>query len=174
MPLSLFEASVPAYVQTLNAFSVVLDKAAAHAEARKIDPATLLSMRLYPDMLPFTRQVQIAADFARKPLGRLAGVELVAIPDEEKSFAELKTRIAKTLDFINGLKRSDVDAGADREISFPVGPKQATMRGTDYLFNFALPNFYFHYVTAYDILRHCGVEIGKNDFVGKIPGFAPV
>src|ERR1700722_11574342 len=108
MPLSLFESSVPAYVQTLNALSGVLDKAAAHAEARKIDPATLLSMRLYPDMLPFTRQVQIAADFARKPLGRLAGVELASIPDEEKSFGELKARIAKTLDFINGLKRSDV------------------------------------------------------------------
>lgn len=174
MPLSLFDASVPGYVQMLNAFSAVLDKAAAHAEARKIDPAVLLSMRLYPDMLPFTRQVQIAADFARKPLGRLAGVELATIADEEKSFGELTARIAKTLDSINGLRRADVDAGADRQISFPVGPKQVTMRGTDYLFHFAMPNFYFHYVTAYDILRHCGIEVGKTDFMGKIPGFAPV
>ena len=173
MSQTISKTCVPLYGQMLGALSGVLDKAAAHAEARKIDPAVLLSMRLYPDMLPFTRQVQIAADFARKPLGRLAGVELAAIADDEKSFGELKARLAKTIDVVNGLKASDIDAGAARQISFPVGPKQATMGGTEYLYHFALPNFFFHYVTAYDILRHAGVEVGKMDFMGNVPGFNP-
>jgi uncharacterized protein len=174
MPLAISETCVPLYLQMLSALSGVLDKAAAHAEARKIDPAVLLSMRLYPDMLPFTRQVQIAADFARKPLGRLVGAELAVIADEEKTFGELKARIAKTIDAVKSFKASDIDAGAGKPITFPVGPKQVTMQGLDYLYNFALPNFFFHYVTAYDILRHAGVEIGKFDFMGKIPGFNPV
>jgi hypothetical protein len=171
MSTAISQTCVPLYVQMIEAFSAALDKAAAHAEARKIDPAVLLSMRLYPDMLPFTRQVQIAADFARKPLGRLAGIEAPAIADEEKTFGELKARLATTLDFINGLKSSDIDAGATRNVTFPVGPKQATMNGTEYLYHFALPNFFFHYTTAYDILRHAGVELGKRDFMGKVPGF---
>ena len=174
MPLSISEASVPVYVQMLDALSGVLAKGAAHAAARKIDPAVLLSTRLYPDMFPFTRQVQIATDFARKPLGRLAGVELATIADVEKTSGERETRVSSTLDFIRGLKRGDIDAGAERDITFPVGPKQVTLQGRNYLFHFALPNFFFHYATAYGILRHCGVEVGKFDFMGKIPGFAPM
>ena len=174
MSLAISQTCVPLYVQMINALSGVLDKGAAYAEARKIDPAVLLTMRLYPDMLPFTRQIQIAADFARKPLGRLAGVDLPAIADEEKTFGELKARLIMTLDFIQRLKTADIDAGATRQISFPVGPKQATMGGADYLYHFALPNFFFHSVTAYDILRHAGVEIGKFDYMGQVPGFNPV
>ena len=110
----------------------------------------------------------------RKPLGRLAGVEVASVADEEKTFGELETRVATTLDFIHGLKRGDIDAGAERDITFPVGPKQVTMQGRNYLFHFAMPNFFFHYATAYGILRHCGVEVGKFDFMGKIPGFPPM
>lgn len=174
MSFSISEACVPVHVQMLDALAGVLAKGAAHAAARKIDPAVLLSTRLYPDMFPLSRQVQIATDFARKPLGRLAGVELANIADEEKTFGELEARVATTLDFIRGLSHSDIDAGADRDITFPVGPKQVTLRGRVYLFQFAMPNFFFHYTTAYGILRHCGVDVGKLDFVGQIPGFPPM
>ena len=167
MSFSLYAASIPAFVTTLSGLSKILDKAAAHCEAKKIDPATLLGMRLYPDMFSFTRQVQLTCDFAKNTAGRLTG-EPPKIPDEEKSFAELKARIAKTVDYLKGFKPADIDATAAKEVTFPIGPqKTMTLKGDAFLLGFGLPNFYFHATTAYDILRHAGLEIGKRDFLGR-------
>ena len=157
----------PAFLTTLGALSKILDKAAAHCEAKKIDPAALLTMRLAPDMFTFTRQVQLTCDFAKNTMGRLTG-EPPKFPDEEKSFADLKARIAKTIDYVKGFTPAQIDAAADKDVTFPIGPQQTmTLKGADYLVGFALPNFYFHATTAYDILRHCGVELGKRDFLGR-------
>ena len=155
-------ASIPVFEISLNALSVLLDKAEAYAEAKKIDPAALLSTRLFPDMFTLTRQVQSACDQAKNGGARLAGIDA--------SFPELKARIAKTVAFVKTLDAKKIDASADREITFPLGPtNKGHMKGADYLNHFVLPNFYFHATTAYDILRHCGVEIGKRDFLGAIP-----
>jgi uncharacterized protein len=170
MPQTMSQSSLPTFEITLNALSAVLDKAEAFAKAKKIDSAVLLRTRLAPDMFDLTRQVQVATDQARRGAARLAGVEPPSVPDNETSIAELKDRIAKTVAFVKGLDRKALDAAAEREITFPLGPeKKAHMKGDDYLNHFVLPNFYFHCTTAYDILRHCGVEIGKQDFVGQIP-----
>ena len=167
MPISMSSVAVTSFESTLTALSKILDKAAAHCEAKKIDPATLLSMRLYPDMFTFTRQVQLACDFAKNTLGRLTS-EPPKFPDEEKSFADLKARIAKTVDYVKGFTPAQVDASAGKDVTFPIGPQQTmTLKGAEYLIGFALPNFYFHATTAYDILRHCGVELGKRDFLGR-------
>ena len=167
MPLSISSVGVSSFVTTLGALSKILDKAAAHCAARKIDPAALLTMRLYPDMFAFTRQVQLTCDFAKNTIGRLTG-EPPKFPDEEKSFAELKARIARTVEYVNGFTPAQVDAAADKDVTFPIGPQQTmTLKGADYLVSFALPNFFFHATTAYDILRHAGVEIGKRDFLGR-------
>ena len=167
MPLSMSSASVPTFVQMLTALSKILDKAAAHCTQKKIDPSVLLNMRLFPDMLPFTKQIQLASDFAKNGAARLSGVEAPKFPDEEKSFDELKARIAKTVDFVNSVKPDKLDGTEDKDITFPVGPQSMTLKGEAYLVHFALPNFYFHATTAYNILRHCGVEIGKRDFLGR-------
>jgi uncharacterized protein len=170
MPQSMSQSSLPTLEITLNALSAVLDKAEAFATAKKIDPAVLLRTRLAPDMFDLTRQVQIATDQARRGAARLAGVEPPSAPDNETTIAQLKERIAKTVAFVKGLDRKAVDASAEHEITFPLGPeKKGHMKGDDYLNHFVLPNFYFHCATAYDILRHCGVEIGKQDFIGQIP-----
>jgi hypothetical protein len=162
MPQTMSQSSLPTFEITLNALSAVLDKAEAFATAKKVDPAVLLRTRLAPDMFDLTRQVQIATDQARRGAARLAGVEPPSAPDKE--------RIAKTVAFVKGLDRKAVDASAEREITFPLGPeKKGSMKGDDYLNHFVLPNFYFHCTTAYNILRHCGVEIGKQDFIGQIP-----
>jgi hypothetical protein len=166
MPLSMYEASVPAFLQMLGALSGILDKAAAYAAARKIDPAVLLNARLYPDMLPMKRQIQIAADFAKGTAGRLAGVELPKYEDTEASFEELKTRIEKTVAFVRSLDRQAIDGTEEKEITLTVGGQPRTFKGQAYLVQFALPNFYFHATTAYAILRHNGLEIGKRDFMG--------
>ena len=166
MPLSMHSASAPAFLQTLAALDKIIDKAAAHCAAKKIDPSALLTARLYPDMLPLARQVQIACDFAKNTIARLGGVEAPKMADEEKTFDELKARIAKTTDFVKGVKAGQVDGSEEKEITFPVGGKPMTFKGEPYLVGFALPNFYFHAATAYDILRHNGVEIGKRDFLG--------
>ena len=167
MALSMHSVGVPAFLNTLGALSKILDKAAAHCEGRKIDPAALLTMRLAPDMFTFTRQVQLTCDFAKNTMGRLAG-EPPKFPDEEKSFAELKARIAKTVEYVKSFTPAQIDASADKDVTFPIGPQQTmTLKGADYLVGFALPNFYFHATTAYDILRHCGVELGKRDFLGR-------
>ena len=168
MPMS--TSSISSFQIGLAALSAVLDKAEAHAEARKIDPTVLLNTRLFPDMFTFTRQVQIACDQAKNGGARLAGVEAPKFEDNEKSFAELKTRIAKTIAYVKTLDAQKIDASADREITFPLGPvKKGHMKGAEYLDHFVLPNFYFHLSTAYGILRHCGVEVGKLDFLGTIP-----
>ena len=167
MSLSMHALAVPTFLNTLGALSKILDKAAAHCEAKKIDPTTLLTMRLYPDMFTFTKQVQLSCDFAKNTMGRLTG-EPPKFPDEEKSFAELKARIAKTVDYVKGFTPAQVDAAAAKDVTFPIGPQQTmTLKGAEYLVGVALPNFYFHATTAYDILRHCGVELGKRDFLGR-------
>src|SRR5215467_12272595 len=157
--MSMSNASIPVFEIGLNALSAILDKAEAYAEAKTIDPTVLLNARLFPDMFAFTRQVQSACDQAKNGGARLAGLDPPKYEDNEKTIAVLKTLDAKK-----------IDASADREITFPLGPNnKGHMKGADYLNHFALPNFYFHLTTAYDILRHCGVEIGKRDFLGAIP-----
>src|SRR6266700_3937689 len=162
-------ASIPVFEIGLNALSAILDKAETYAEAKSIDPTVLLSARLFPDMFAFTRQVQIACDQAKYGGARLAGIDPPRYEDNEKTIAELKARIAKTIAFVQALDARKIDESADREITLPLGPKSGHMKGADYLNHFALPNFYFHVTPAYDILRHCGVEIGKIDFLGAIP-----
>jgi uncharacterized protein len=170
MPFSLSGASLPVFETGLNALSVLLDKAEAFATAKKIDPAVLLHTRLAPDMFDFTRQVQTATDQARRGSARLAGVEPPSVPDTETTIAELKARIAKTIDYLKTLDAKAIDASVDREIKIPLGANASgLMKGADYLNLFVLPNYFFHLTTAYAILRHCGVEVGKRDFIGSIP-----
>eukprot|EP01037_Dinobryon_pediforme_P006251 gene6251-6319_t len=166
----LYEATISAFTQQLNALSAILDKAAAHAEAKKIDPLVLTSARLAPDMLPLTRQVLIACDFAKNTSGRLAGGEIPKFADDEKTFEELKARIAKTLGYIAQIDAAKIEAAAGRDIEFTIGPNKMKMEAAAYALRFALPNFYFHSTTAYDILRHNGVELGKRDFMGTVAG----
>ena len=170
MSLSMSAASLPVFETGLNALSGVLDKTDAHAAAKKIDASVLLGSRLSPDMFSLTRQVQVACDQAKNGSARLAGVEPPAYEDKETTIAQLKERIAKTLAYVKTLDAKKIDASADREITFPLGAtNKGHMKGTDYLTQFVLPNFYFHLTAAYAILRHCGVEIGKRDFLGAIP-----
>ncbi|WP_158816572.1 DUF1993 family protein [Methylocapsa sp. S129] len=173
MSTLLYQATVPVFVQTLGALDAIIDKAAAHATAQKIDPAVLLASRLRPDMLPFVRQTQIVCDNAKNMAGRLAGAEIPRFEDNEASFDDIKARIKKTLDYIGGVNSQDIEAGENREIVFPIGPNKMKMKGADYIFHFALPNFYFHLTTAYGILRHNGVELGKRDFLGAVVGVSP-
>jgi len=169
MPSSLSQASVSAFEIGLNALSGVLDKAAAFAAAKKIDPAVLLNSHLSPDMFNLTRQVQVVTDQARRGSARLAGAEPPSYEDNETTIDQLKARLAKTVAFLKTLDPKQIDASADREITFPIGSNKAQMKGGDYLNHFVLPNFYFHLTAAYAILRHCGVELGKRDFLGAIP-----
>jgi len=168
MSLSMYQASIPAFVQMLNNLSVIMDKAEAHARSREIDPEVLLNYRLAPDMLPFVRQIQIAADLAKGAAARLAGVEVPKHDDTEKTFADLKARLAKTVTFVQSFKPSDIDGSEDREINLTLGEHKMSFRGQPYLVRFVMPNFYFHCTTGYDILRHCGVDLGKRDFIGTI------
>ena len=170
MPESMSQASLPTFEITLNALAGVLDKAEAFGKAKKIEDSVLLRSRLAPDMFDLTRQVQVATDQARRGAARLAGTEAPKVEDNETSLAQLKERIAKTVAYLKMLDKKAIDASADREIVFPLGPeKKGHMKGDDYLNHFVLPNFYFHCTAAYAILRHLGVEIGKQDFIGKIP-----
>ena len=164
----MYQASVPVFQRTLGALDAILDKAAAYAEERKIDPAVLLSARLYPDMFALTRQVQIATDHAKGAPARLAGVAVPSFEDNDKTFPELKARIGKTLNFIGTLKPGQIDGSEARDISLKAGPQELSFKGQDYLLFFALPNFYFHATTAFAILRHNGVSIGKLDFLGGV------
>ncbi len=172
MPITMYQASVPVFTQMLTALTGVLDKAEAHATAKKIDPAALLNDRLYPDMFPLSRQVQIATDFARGCSARLAGQEMPAYDNTEASFADLKARIKKTIDFMAGLKADQIDGSEQRAIKLTVAGNPMSFEGEGYLTRFALPHFFFHCATAYDILRHNGVEVGKRDYLGKHPGVA--
>ncbi|MGP0092892.1 MAG: DUF1993 family protein [Xanthobacteraceae bacterium] len=169
MSFSMSQASLPAFEIGLNALSAVLDKAVAHAEAKKIDPSVLLDSRLSPDMFPLVRQVQVASDQAKNGAARLAGVDAPRYEDNETTIDQLKARLAKTVAYLKTLDRKQIDAAADREIVFPLGPNKGHMKGSDYLNHFVLPNFYFHLTAAYAILRHCGVDIGKRDYMGAIP-----
>jgi hypothetical protein len=166
MKISMYQASAPRFANTLRNLSAILDKAQAHAEARKIDPAVLTGSHLYPDMFALARQVQVACDNAKGAVARLAGVEVPKHEDTEQSFAELKARIAKTLAFIETLEPAQIDGSEERDISLKLGPREVQWQGMQYLLGFALPNFYFHVVTAYDILRHNGVELAKRDYIG--------
>jgi hypothetical protein len=167
MTLSMYDASVPVFKQILGSLSSILEQAETHAAERKIDPDALLQCRLYPDMFPFTRQVQIAADFAKGAAARLAGVPVPAFDDNEHSFADLKARIAKTLAFIDALPKAQIEGSEERAISTGSGDKARHFTGQTYLVHYALPHFYFHATTAYAILRHNGVAIGKKDFIGS-------
>ena len=167
MPLSLYQASVPVYVRQLNGLSAILDKASSYCVERKIDPAALLQARLFPDMLTLTRQVHLACNHAERGACRLTGMEPPTHADKETTFDELKTRIADTIAFLERIDPKKMEGVEDRDITFPVGQQQMTLKGADYLFHFSLPNFYFHVTTAYNILRHNGLQIGKQDFIGS-------
>jgi hypothetical protein len=167
MSLSLYQASVPVFQRMLGNLKAILEKAALHAQTKKIDESVFLGARLYPDMLAMSRQVQIAADFAKGPCARLAGQEVPKFEDSEKSFAELIARIDRTLAFIGAFKPEQIDGQEDRDITISVAGNPMSFKGQTYLLHQALPNFYFHVTTAYAILRHNGVEIGKRDFIGR-------
>jgi uncharacterized protein len=169
MSFSMSTSSIPAFEIGLAALSTVLDKAAAHATAKKIDPSVLLQSRLSPDMFPLVRQVQIASDQAKNGTSRLAGVEPPRHEDNETTIDQLKDRLA-TMAYLKSVDLFWIDGSADHDITFPLGPtNKGHMKGADYLNHFVLPNFYFHITAAYAILRHCGVDIGKRDFLGAIP-----
>lgn len=167
MSLSLYQASVPVFVRMFGNLSTILDKAAAYAEARKIDPVVLLNARLAPDMHPLTRQIQIASDAAKGCAARLAGLDVPSYADNEASFAELKARIDKTLAFIQSVPPEQIAAGAGREILLKMPSGELRFSAEDYLLHFVLPNFFFHLTTAYAILRHNGLDIGKMDYLGR-------
>ena len=169
--MSLYAFSIPTYRQILGGMLVVMDKAITHATARKWDEAFLCNDRLYPDMFNFARQVQSFTDHAMGSSLRCAGKEANLPPRDETTLAALKARIETALKAVNSVSAADVDAHADKDITFPMGPRTPTMKGKDYMMHFAFPNFYFHATTAYDILRNRGVEVGKRDFLGVIPGF---
>mgnify|MGYP003401714227 CR=1 FL=1 len=165
MALSMYQASIPVFVHNLNNLSAILDKTIAHADAKKIDHAVLLNFRLFPDMLNFTKQIQIATDFAKGAAARLAGVEVPKYDDTEMSFADLKARIQKTLTFVQTFTPAQIDGSEERDITLTIGGNQVNLKGQPYLLQMVMPNFYFHASMAYAILRHNGVEIGKRDFV---------
>ena len=165
--MSFYDASVPAFLQILGSLPGLLTKAEAHCKARNIQPEVLLGARLYPDMFPLARQIQTACDFAAKSCARLTNSEVPSTPDTEKSFEELKQRLAKTIDYVKAFKPAQFDGADGREVTFPVGPSNTlTLKGQQFLNGYAFPNFYFHAAIAHVILRHNGVEIGKRDFLG--------
>jgi hypothetical protein len=167
MTISMFQASVPRLINALNNLSHILDKAQAHIDAKKIDASALIQFRLYPDMLNFTRQIQIASDTAKGVVARLAGVEIPVYEDNEQSIADLKARIAKTVAFIQGFKPEQIDGTEDKDIITKRGEKETHYKGMQFLLGHAIPNVYFHTTTAYAILRHNGVEVGKRDYLGN-------
>lgn len=167
MSVSMYQIAVPSFQKHLHALDGVIDKAAAYAGARKIAPDTLLTARLYPDMFNLTRQVQESCKFAALSVQRLANVDAPAEADSEKTFDDLKARIARTLELLDSVKPEQMDGSEDRPITIKVGPNEMSFSGRDYLLHFALPNFYFHCSTAYGILRHNGLEIGKRDFMRR-------
>lgn len=162
----MYQASAPRFANILGNLGAILDKAQMHCDARKIDPLALTGFRLYPDMFPFSRQVQIACDTAKGAVARLAGMEIPKYEDSERTFAELKARIAKTRDFVASVPAARIDGAEAREIVLPMRSGERRFTGLQYLLGHALPNFYFHVTTAYNILRHNGVEIGKQDYLG--------
>ena len=168
MTVSMFTASVPVYTQFLTSLSAILKKAAAFAEAKKIDPSVLINARLSPDMFALARQVQIATDHAKGSLARLAGLEIPSYADTETTFEELEARIQKTLAYVKTFKPEQIDGTEGKEIVLTFGTQKFPFNGQTYLIQFALPNFYFHATMAYAILRENGVEVGKRDFMGGV------
>ncbi|MET0605466.1 MAG: DUF1993 domain-containing protein [Beijerinckiaceae bacterium] len=167
MSLSMHAASVQTFDTMLRALGNVIAKAKAQCEAKKIDPEAMTGARLYPDMFPFWRQVCLASDFAKGAASRLAGVETPSYEDKERNFEELTQRIEKTREFIKSIAADKFADASKRPITLKIGGQDVTMSGDAYLLNVATPNFYFHVTTAYDILRHNGVEVGKRDFLGR-------
>ena len=168
MKLSMYEASVPVFIRQLNNLALILEKTAAHADSHKFDAAVLVGARLYPDMLPLSKQVQIASDHAKGAAARLAGLEPPKFDDTESSIAELVARIRKTTTFLETFGPAQIDGSDERPVNVTIRNNTLHFTGAEYLVRYALPNFYFHVTTAYAILRHNGVEIGKKDFLGPV------
>jgi hypothetical protein len=166
----MYQAAIPPLIRSLSNLVGILEKGAAYAEAKKIEPAVLLGTRLYPDMFPLSRQVQIASDIARRGAARLAEVEAPIMEDNETTFLELLTRLQETISFLKTLSPEQIDGTETKSINLPVGGETLTFDGQSFLLYFVLPNVYFHVTTAYNILRHCGVEVGKRDYLGSDPG----
>ncbi|MGH7120096.1 MAG: DUF1993 domain-containing protein [Acetobacteraceae bacterium] len=169
MTISMHQALVPPFVQMFDALSGVLAKSAAFAAARKIDPSVLLQARLAPDMFPLLRQVQVATDRAKGGIARLAGIEVPSWPDTETTFPELETRVRKAVDYLQGFRPAQIDGSEERVITFKSGGHELRFKGRDFLFGFVYPNLLFHVTTAYAVLRHNGVDVGKRDFLGNLP-----
>jgi hypothetical protein len=167
MNISMHQASAPRFANSLKNLSAILDKAQAHCEAKKLDPAVLIGDRLFPDMFPLARQVQSACDAAKAAVARLAGVEIPKHEDTEKTFPELKERIARTIAFLDSVKAAQIDGSEEKKVTIKRASGDVTWTGMQYLLGQALPNFYFHVTTAYNILRHNGVELGKRDYIGQ-------
>ena len=167
MSLSMYEASVPRFAGMLRNLNTILAKAQTHAATKKIDPSALLTARLFPDMFPLLKQVQIACDHAKGAVARLAGLEVPRYEDTEQSFEEIQARVAKTLAYVEAFGPGQIDGSEERDIAFRLGGRDLSFKGMPYLIGFAWPNFYFHMVTAYNILRHNGVDIGKRDYMGN-------
>lgn len=163
----MFDTSIPVLIHYLKGLAAILKKAEAHCAAKKIEPEALLQARLFPDMFQFTRQVQLVTDFAKGAGARLAGIAVPSFADEEKTFEELQARIARTVNFLGTLKKEQLDGAAARTVTIKVGGQDTNFAGADYFANYALPNFYFHLATAYNLLRHNGVELGKKDYMGR-------
>ena len=168
MSLSMYQASVPVLTRALNNLIGVLEKGAAYAEAKQIDPAVLLNWRLAADMFPLSRQVQIATDMSKGSVARLAGVEIPKYDDNEASFPELIARLRKTIDFVNSFSAAQIDGTEEKVVTLQRKDGDVRYQGQPYLLYYVLPNVYFHCTTAYDILRHVGVEVGKKDFIGQL------
>jgi hypothetical protein len=167
MPISMYLASVPPMIRTLTSLHAMLGKAAAYAEARKIDPSVLVNARLYPDMFPLARQVQIATDNAKGSVSRLAGMEPPKYEDNETGFVELMARIDKTIAFLETFRPEQIDGSEDKTITLNIPSRTLTFKGMPYLLDFVIPTIYFHVTIAYAILRHNGLEIGKMDYIGS-------
>ena len=168
MTLSMHAASVPCFVRMLTSLDAILVKTQAHAAAKKIDPAVLLNARLFPDMFTLMRQIQIATDHAKGAVARLAGVDVPKYEDDEQTLEEIRARLAKTVAFLGSFTAAQLNGSENATITLKIGGQERSFNGQDYLLGFALPNFYFHVVTAYDILRHNGIEIGKRDYMGTL------
>lgn len=168
MTISMYQASVPVLLRQLGTLSAILTKGEAHAAAKGIDPAAMLAVSLAPDMLPLTRQVQIASDGAKGGAARLAGIDAPAFADEEVTFADLQARIARTVAFLKTITPDQIDGSEDRAIVLKAGPREFNFTGQNFLLQFVLPNFFFHVTTAYALLRHQGVEVGKMDYLGGV------
>jgi hypothetical protein len=167
MAISMYSASAPVFVRMFSNLLTWLDKAQAHAEVRKFDPNNYLGLRLAPDMLPFTKQIQIASDAAKGCMARLAGVEVPKWDDNEATLADLRVRVQKTIDYVKSFSAAQIDGSEDREVRIPTRNEPLVLSGEAYLKHYAMPNFYFHTTTAYALLRHGGVEIGKGDYLGR-------